>query len=302
MSEKKLTDVISLLIHTEDNEQYLMNIQDGDITLPSLPIFGNSWKKIATELIKQIFPEKNIKPSPLKMYRIWCPFQKSLMNFVYEVISTVEMHRRYKVLNSDMHLHLKWLPVSMVISNSLMIHKYWKGLVMHEMDTAEFVCELDESDVLVKDDNSDAVHQDLLEVSNITDNDQKNLYKEFITLCWPELLMSSTKFYIFCRKILSDHINQAFLEQLFTTADVSNQNYLTFRELLFIMSICDPLTPHHGMFADLRSRYIFKFYDRDMKGFLDFNDLKRIIRDIGFHRRQTLTDQQLDDDAKLAIE
>ena len=49
---------------------------------------------------------------------------------------------------------------------------------------------------------------------------------------------------------------------------------LTYKELLHGLAAMEPCTQHGGLPAEMRCRYMFRFYDVNSDGFLQFEEFK----------------------------
>ena len=51
---------------------------------------------------------------------------------------------------------------------------------------------------------------------------------------------------------------------------------LTYKELLHGLAAMEPCTQHGGLPAEMRCRYMFRFYDMNSDGFLQFEEFKSV--------------------------
>jgi hypothetical protein len=56
--------------------------------------------------------------------------------------------------------------------------------------------------------------------------------------------------------------------------DVHRRHVLTFKEVLLGLATLEPCTQHGGMPAEMRCRYMFRYYDINSDGFLQFDEFK----------------------------
>ena len=52
---------------------------------------------------------------------------------------------------------------------------------------------------------------------------------------------------------------------------------LTFREVLLGLATLEPCTQHGGMPAEMRCRYMFRYYDINSDGFLQFDEFRSVL-------------------------
>lgn len=79
----------------------------------------------------------------------------------------------------------------------------------------------------------------------------------------------------------------------FRSADITNRGSITFNEYVHIFAICDMNTPHVGRSAELRCRYIFRFFDADKDGMLNANEFKALILHIRYVKKQPIEESVL---------
>lgn len=62
----------------------------------------------------------------------------------------------------------------------------------------------------------------------------------------------------------------------FRAFDVHKRKYLSCKDVLLGLAAMEPSTQHGGMPAEMRCRYIFRYYDRNMDGHLQFDEFKLV--------------------------
>lgn len=297
MSHKSITDVISLLIKIQDTKQYLFNVTNNQkITLPSTSLVDCSWKETSNEFAKQIFSINPPNINICRIYRLYCPYQKYVMNIIYEVTLLSDMLSKCKIQSSVNGMQLQWMTHVDAIKNVWISQIYWKSLLfIPNTEHETFVCEITKDETIITTKNTDAPHYEMLCTVNITEDDQNNLYKEFMRVVWPENLMLINEFKTFCNIIFSaQQQDQDFIERLFHAGDVQNKNCLNFREVLYILAASHPGTPHDGSCLDIRTRFIFKYFDKGGKGYWDDADLKDVIQEMCEREVKQFTDADLE--------
>ena len=63
---------------------------------------------------------------------------------------------------------------------------------------------------------------------------------------------------------------------IFRSFDVHKKRMLTFRDILLGFAALEPATQHGGMPAEMRCRYIFRYYDQNLDGYLQFDEFKYV--------------------------
>ena len=76
----------------------------------------------------------------------------------------------------------------------------------------------------------------------------------------------------FYRTHLQFHLN---MHVLFCRAfDVHKRRMLSYRDILLGLAAMEPATQHGGTPAEMRCRYIFRYYDKEGEGLLEFSEFK----------------------------
>lgn len=302
MSNKSIPDVISLLIKIQDTKQYLFTIgHNQNIFLPSTSLSDNdSWRDVSSTLAEQILSITPPNINICRVYRLYCPSQNYAMNIIYEVTLSSETLAKCKVQPMFNGMPLEWVSHANAIKNMWMSQKYWKCLFIPKSERESFVYEITMKETLITMENTDAVHHEMISVANISEDDQKFLCREFMRITWPENLMLMSQFKTFCNTICSQMEEEDFIERLFKAADVQDRNCLSFRDVLYILAASSPVTPHNGACLDIRTQYIFKYFDNGSKGHWNDTDLKEVIHEMNDRKGKKLTDIDLDKETVCA--
>ncbi|CAH2243174.1 jg3972 [Pararge aegeria aegeria] len=121
-------------------------------------------------------------------------------------------------------------------------------------------------------------HCQLLQAAGYCRDDQMRLYREFMLMVYPALYMSST---VFSQFMIDHGWERSQCSHLFRSyhraADISGRGGLSFLEVLLWAAALEPNTQHAGVAAEMRCRYIFRYFDsnRDLK--LEFGELKELM-------------------------
>jgi len=60
--------------------------------------------------------------------------------------------------------------------------------------------------------------------------------------------------------------------------DIHKRKYLSSKDVLLGLAAMEPSTQHGGMPAEMRCRYIFRYYDRNADGHLQFEEFKWVLK------------------------
>ncbi|XP_030745239.1 uncharacterized protein LOC115874277 isoform X2 [Sitophilus oryzae] len=231
------------------------------------------------------------------MYKIWNPKKENahLIHCVFYVVVEVSVKNKTKNSMGKYRGKLKWILESDLLglwqSNSLrspdlleLYHLAREYDVGHfytvepaeDIILAKNVAEITD-DILVSGKTTN--YQQLIESSPIDKLAQEQLYSNlFLPYCYPACYMNLKSF----SKFMTDDLGWPKPQMifLFRSADINNRYGLSFRELLYFLAAIDPNTGHGGTAAELRCRYMFKYYDRDKDNVLKVEEFKNLILDL----------------------
>lgn len=93
-------------------------------------------------------------------------------------------------------------------------------------------------------------------------------------------------------------MDEGVLGELFRTFDMGNRGGITFRDLTCGLAVIEPGTQHGGPQAEIRCRYIFRYFDKNNDGRLDFSEFRNMVASI--RRAKGLADDinSIQDDAE----
>ncbi|RZF36568.1 hypothetical protein LSTR_LSTR010679 [Laodelphax striatellus] len=309
-----LYDVVSVVLATEDG-QYLL-VSDATKETELYWIFSKSARnKTLRSTVGELLSEQlqlNLQPlkeSLLKLFNVWVPDEDSLHHAVFELMFTSNQKNEMKVKNSK--LKANWFTKSEIkaiaqrhLLRSPELLDYIAGSGVHQqkkqknknmeepssnvqdkyqsvlMAAGNFsmidnYTEITRNHALIETTNNSHNPQDqLVKVASFNYPEQMMIYREFLGLCFPTLLMNAT---IFENFMTSFGWDPAQAKNLFRAADVMDRGALTHREFICILAACEPKTPHAGKAAEIRCRYIFRFFDSTNSNKLSYDDLKRML-------------------------
>ena len=136
--------------------------------------------------------------------------------------------------------------------------------------------------------------EQMLNYSNITINDIERLYADFIEHCFPSFFFTRDSFQVFMQKH-DIEVNTRTIHRYYTAFRFRSKQYMQFHELLLGLAAIDSRTPHGDARIKLVFRYLakqnlnyfyigistlFRFYDYDKDGFLNYKEFKRLYKDL----------------------
>ncbi|XP_026314486.1 uncharacterized protein LOC113226169 [Hyposmocoma kahamanoa] len=114
----------------------------------------------------------------------------------------------------------------------------------------------------------------LLQAANYKKHDQTRIYREFVVMVYPASYMGPQSFVQFMVDI---GWQKPHCSSLFRAADITNRGGLTFSELLMWSAAIEPATQHNGTIAEIRCRYIFRYFDSNSDMKLEYVEFKELV-------------------------
>ncbi|GFR58629.1 serine/threonine-protein phosphatase [Elysia marginata] len=139
-----------------------------------------------------------------------------------------------------------------------------------------------------------SAHEALVKSAKFGKKEQDLLFAEIMEQCHPSQYMNPTTFHIY---IISKGAKADITPSLFRAFDVHKRRVLTYKELLHGLAAMEPCTQHGGLPAEMRCRYMFRFYDLNSDGFLQFDEFKGLVKDIRDHKGLPNDEASLNEDA-----
>lgn len=137
--------------------------------------------------------------------------------------------------------------------------------------------------------------ESLIKSAKFFRKEQALLFQEFTHFCLPSHYMSYEVFESYMQfKGLKTNGNMA---DFFRAFDIHKRKFLTFKEVLLGLAALEPSTQHGGMPAEMRCRYIFRYYDKNSDGNLQFEEFRYMVKDIRSFKNLSLDDESVDEDA-----
>ncbi|KAF9787631.1 hypothetical protein SFRURICE_001683 [Spodoptera frugiperda] len=294
---KDLCDVVSLLVYCPSERCYLFTKESsGETWLPSSKCEKNCWKMTAHKINFELFGiDAGTNCHPLRVYKIWLPNHSlnCVYHAVYKVAIKADVKKRLKY-KAGMRNRLQWLNMSElerqkahsnlrspeVIAFALMTNGELKDSDKDsEVESGSLIEICEENIVIGQDVAGGAVamaspNLQLLQTAGYTREDQIRMYREFVLMVYPAIYMSVN---IFSQFMIDLGWQRTQCQNLFRAADVTGRGGLSFLELMLWAAALEPATQHTGIPAEIRCRYIFRFFDsnRDLK--LEYVEFKELV-------------------------
>lgn len=297
-----LSDVVSIIIYCQENDTILLIKQtNGEFKLPSSVVVNNQWKESASELIHEILGF-DVVIEAVKLYKIWIPnhSQPFIHHIVYRGLISINQSKKTRLKkNRDFKTvwtnseeidkirdegQLKSPEIYTVISlvnpkvnsASVDLREIRDPNLQNYQTDKDFITEIFENDLIILDNNSYKGYKELIKSASFEKNDQNLFYLEFLVVCFPYFYMSCGTFAGILTTIFGFKHSDAL--NLFRSADVHRRSALSFRDFLYIFAACNSVTTHIGSTAEIRSRYIFRFFDQNNDSCLEYLEFKNMIK------------------------
>ncbi|KAI2800517.1 hypothetical protein BLOT_011903 [Blomia tropicalis] len=115
----------------------------------------------------------------------------------------------------------------------------------------------------------------ILKSVGITVTDVERLYVDYLNHCFPSSYCSFDSFQHYMEKY-GFETDRTRMAGLFRSFQRQNHSFLTYHEFLIGLALMEPSIKH----IDLRTRFIFRYYDENGDGTLNKEELSNMIRDM----------------------
>lgn len=119
------------------------------------------------------------------------------------------------------------------------------------------------------------LEESILRSIQITEKDVERLYLDFLDHCFPSAYKSIDSFKNYMKEYAFES-NDTRLERLFKAFNQQNNGRLSFHEFLIGLALMEPFSQH----GELRTSFIFRYYDYDGDGYLSKEELSQMVGDI----------------------
>ncbi|VDI69881.1 Hypothetical predicted protein [Mytilus galloprovincialis] len=137
--------------------------------------------------------------------------------------------------------------------------------------------------------------ESLIKSAKFGKKEQALYFQEYMDFCLPSHYMSYEVFEKYMQfKGLKVDDN---MTDFFRAFDLHKRKFLTFKEVLLGLAALEPSTQHGGMPAEMRCRYIFRFYDKNSDGHLQYDEFRHMVKDIRSFKNLSLDDESVEEDA-----
>ncbi|XP_068085151.1 uncharacterized protein [Anabrus simplex] len=131
-----------------------------------------------------------------------------------------------------------------------------------------------------------------------TGKQQYKIFREFLMNSFPCFYMNQQ---IFGKYMLRLGWTPDCLEDLFRACDIAQRGALNYKDFLYFLSIIDPATKHGGAPAEIRCRYIFRYYDKNGDGKMEYVEFLSLIQSVKKLKKQPIDASSVSKEAETNV-
>ncbi|KAK4874556.1 hypothetical protein RN001_013916 [Aquatica leii] len=317
-----LCDVVSHVVYCPDDATMFITLEPNcnEYWIPSSKVTsGSGWIAQSVKDMDEIFGLVLHNIKILKLCKVWVPqhAQPCVYHCIYCVYMSLDQKKKLKTTYGRFRGKVKWVDEfdlkklltqenlrSPELVEFLQMCKGATPNLLHEGMTtatpfpAEFLAcggFVELTDHAIINTNTAGIYEQLIDSAAFSKEVQMSLFKEFIFMCFPALYMCQQ---VFSRFALELGWNKDEAPFLFRAADISRRYGISFRELVIILAAIEPTTSHGGSPAEIRCRYMFRYFDRDYDSALNYSEFKLLINAIRRSKKQVVDSTSVDQEAE----
>ncbi|KAL4223534.1 hypothetical protein ACF0H5_017005 [Mactra antiquata] len=292
-------EFVSLLVpRTLDNRYLLVKFGTNGLWLPSCDRSGEeSLRTVATKLGEEVTGQKIQLKGVLRTQFTRFPHLPTKIHVIFLAagISAIDKCKPEAVWLSDteMEQHMDGMTPCMLGPEPIkFINQVKEGSGLYPQSS---LSEVNIEYVDVETESSQMTPQEsLIKSSKLTKKDQELLFQEFIEYVHPSQFMNKT---VFTKYMDLKGAKIENIDHFFRAFDVHKRKYLSCKDVLLGLAAMEPSTQHGGMPAEMRCRYIFRYYDRNLDGNLQFEEFKQLVSDIRSSKSLSIEPSAVEEDA-----
>ncbi|CAG0896443.1 unnamed protein product [Cyprideis torosa] len=143
--------------------------------------------------------------------------------------------------------------------------------------------------------DSQGITRELLRAAKINAEEQRQIYTQFITRSRPHVCFKKRQFGEFMTML---GWSVEHLQALFRSFDSQRHGCLSFKHFIMGLAAVEPTIEHGGTPAEIRCRYIFRYYDSNQDNKISFREFRSMVADIRRCKGQTLSLDELQREAE----
>ncbi|XP_052072975.1 uncharacterized protein LOC127711057 isoform X2 [Mytilus californianus] len=296
-SGRQLESVTVLIPRTLDQRIFLTKFESGGLWLPtSQRNEEETLHTVAQNLLRKITGQAVAIKEVVKTNFVLYVYAPTAVNLIYlatpiKDISTCDQEGEWLSLE-EMEDRIKIAPSGILGLEPLHLVKNLHDGA-HGNNIVETCVEYIETEKV--DSSQLTAAESLIKSAKFGKKEQALYFQEYMDFCLPSLYMSYEVFEKYMQfKGLKVDDNMA---DFFRAFDLHKRKFLTFKEVLLGLAALEPSTQHGGMPAEMRCRYIFRFYDKNSDGHLQYDEFRHMVKDIRSFKNLSLDDESVDEDA-----
>ncbi|BFZ18977.1 hypothetical protein BsWGS_22015 [Bradybaena similaris] len=291
MTEIGTKEYVCLLVGNEENKFYLTDFKDRGLWLPfeeRCDLYSHfTLRGLAVKIIEQLSGEKsNLKGLLRYQFIRFANAPTRLYVFFYATVNSenikdssdgfwLSLEEMKSSLEQDSSLHLLGLdPIKLAQQVQDCKGNSLPATTMGELSA-------DIYDIAAENTQMSA-HEALVKSAKLGKKEQEMLFQECIEQCHPSQYMNFTTFAHYMTSLKG--ARQDTVEALFRAFDAHKRHMLTSKDILHGLAALEPCTQHGGLPAEMRCRYMFRYYDANSDGYLQFDEFKALVKDIRDHK------------------
>ncbi|XP_044758382.1 uncharacterized protein LOC123316391 [Coccinella septempunctata] len=294
-SSSDYTDATSILAFCPGDNSYMFtqDTPSSEYWIPSskIPAGASLSKQMSTDIV-EIFGSSIACDCLLRIYRFWLPnTQSHISHYIFALKVDQEHKKRSKQTSGKFRGKLNWIldhDLFRIFSmNNMRSPELFEMIMSWKNKTMFTIPEVFRSDAIQNSsnfmemtetviiNNASNSGENLVLATPFTKQVQTSLYREFLLLCFPSFFLGLQSFCKFFSNLGWTRGDQL---DLFRAADVQGRYGLSFREFLYIAAAVEPcIEGPSGVAGEMRTKFLFRFYDKDNDSLLKQEELKQIF-------------------------
>ncbi|XP_059143414.1 uncharacterized protein LOC131930805 [Physella acuta] len=301
MTDFGMKEYVCVLIANEEAKFFLSDLKDRGLWMPLEERVDNcTLRSLAQKLVERITGEKsNLKGILRNQFIRFTNAPSHLFVTFYATTTSKTIHdsedgcwmsfeEMKSSLEPDASFHLLGLDILKLAQQVVDC----RGVALPATTLGELSA--DPYDISV-DNPTMSAHEALVKSAKLGKKEQESLFQEFVEYCHPSQYMNYATFSSYMTSCKGARLDT--IPELFRSFDSHKRFMLTYKDVLHGLAALEPCTQHGGLPAEMRCRFMFRYYDKNSDGFLQFEEFKMMVKDIRDHKGLPNDDASLMEDA-----
>ncbi|XP_064461087.1 uncharacterized protein LOC135371046 isoform X1 [Ornithodoros turicata] len=295
-------DYVTILCYDNDMRCGLVEGANKGLWLPYKEIMqGESWDSAVESLLKELSIKAYVNQGMIQVLRIQPGLHRP---FYTRIIFTIKVTE--PVEQDDMQaeqIRLQWIAADEIQRMSKMRPYPFMGVEPAELSkmllqARQLPVPCDFTEINASAALSSQVMpaksqiEQMLESAKFGQQEQDMVRFDFFKFSRPSTYMNESTFQGYLSSLGWEV--SAYLGDLFRAMDIHNRGALTWKELVLGLAAMEPGTQHGGTPGELRCRHIFRLYDTNCDGVMEYAEFRKMVKDIQEMRGITMDEAALD--------